>query len=158
MIDPFEAVIALASLDTGIGEQVGGQVALQHRYGQDGVSTGSTSGDWPLGSKGLVMTPTPAVPQLYVGVQRVRAAVRCYGQTPVDCADVFRALVAWSRFNGKRVVEQVSINSTGEKGNALVYWTNLVTSPQLIVDDELVTEMPYFSVVLEAEVAEDDVP
>lgn len=152
MIDPFEALIALALNDTGLAGQVEGRIAVQHRYGQDaGAPDEGVPGDWPLGAKSLIFSPTAANPQLYVQVQRVRAACRCYGMTPVDCMDVFRALVDMTRFNGKRVV------NTSE-GRALVYWANLLTQPQLIVDDELVWEMPYFSVVLEAEIAEEAVP
>jgi hypothetical protein len=140
-VDPYEALVNLAAADTaGIAAAVGSQVALQHRYGQD-------SGDWPMRSSSLIIGPGAGVPELYVEVQGVIAEARCYGDTPADCALVHKALVGWTRHNGRR-----EIAVTG--GTALVYFVVVLTQPALFYD-EMLNDMPYFLVLLQASVAEE---
>lgn len=144
-IDPYEALVALALADSDIAAQVGTQVDIWHHYGQD-------AGDWPLTSKSLVFVPSggemdrdnPWFVPLF--------EVRCYGDSPFDCGQVWRALVAWTvEHNERRTV-------TVTEGKALVQYILPQPGqgmPRLLFDEDVRPNggMPFYSVLMQAEVA-----
>lgn len=139
-IDAIEAVVTLAEADSALDTETGSQIAVQHRYGQDG-------GDWVPGSKAAVFAPLAAAPHIHLQVQRQRFEVHCYGPTFAEAGRVWQRVNALCRFNGKRVV------ATGD-GDALIYYLVVRVQPHADVDDELPRPTPVYRAIVEAEVAE----
>lgn len=141
-VDPLEAILNLCKNDSGLYDITSGQIDNQHHYGQD-------AGDWALDSNALVLTPTGGPPQLYVQVQKVQLEARCYGNTPYDAGKVYRYLQAVTRSDQRRTVQVT-------EGTALVYYFVPRGQMRLDYDEEVrpLGGMPFYSVQLEAEVAE----
>jgi hypothetical protein len=144
-IDPYEALVALAAADAGLVAQCGAQIDIWHHYGQD-------VGDWPLTSKSLVFVPTGGELDADSPFARPSFEVRCYGDSPYDCGQVWRALVAWTvEHNERRTV-------TVTEGKALVQFVLPLPGegmPRLLFDEDIRPNggMPYYSVLMRAEVA-----
>lgn len=141
-VDPYEAVLELAQADTGLIAVVSTRIDMQHRYGQD-------TDDWDLDARSLTLTPVGGAPEWDDQVQRIQIEARCYGDTPADAGDVYRALVGFCRAK-----EGEKIAVTG--GSALIYFVLPVSAPRLILENEIRPQggMPYYLVLLQAEVAE----
>ena len=158
-VDPYEAIIALARLDPSIatlcsvfdsitGAFLWTQVDMRHHYGQEHPSYDGIR--WDQASQGLTFTPSGGSPELFVRVAAVTLEARCYGDTPEEAQEVYRALMEFCRINGQRVIPV-----TG--GNALVYWVRPQGGPRLIMDLDVKPSggMPCWVVQLKAEVSEE---
>lgn len=142
-VDPFEAVIRHALLDSDLAFETNGQIDLWHLYGQD-------PGDWPLNSKAFTLTPTTGVPpELDDELQRIGFEARCYGDSPADCGQVYMKAVKWLR-----TTERVNVNITG--GTALLYYVVPLSSPRFGLDEAIRPNggMPFYAIPLRAEVSE----
>lgn len=137
-VDPVEAILALAAADAGIAAVVGDQVAGLHRYGKD-------AGDWDLDTQALTLTAATGQPQLALESQRLFLDALCWGPTPAEAGDVYRALAGMTRHNGRRPV-------TVSAGTALVYYVVINSQPVLIYDETI--GLYRYEVVLAADVAE----
>jgi len=142
-VDPYEAVIKLAQADYNLADVTGNQIAQRHRYGQD-------SSEWDLDSAALVFRPVGGPPDLHLGQQRVQIEAHCYADTPIECGEIVRALIEWTR-QPRRVVEVT-------EGDALVYYVLPRANARLLMDDEIRPQgMPDYMVLLESAVAEQTV-
>ena len=143
-IDPIEAVIELARTDTTLIAEVSTQIDVWHRYGQD-------SGDWPLNSKSLVFVPSGGEQDRHNPWARPVFAVRCYGDSPFDCGQVWKALNDFT-FNQPRR------NVTTGDGKALISYVLPVPGggmPTLLFDEDVRPNggMPFYQVEIVAEVS-----
>ena len=162
-VDPYEAIIALARLDPSIaavcnvynpappigdGAFLRHQVDMRHHYGQEHDSYDGPR--WEQDSQGLTFTPSGGSPQLTVRVQAITFEARCYGDTPQEAQEVYKALMTFCRINYQRVV-----SITG--GDALVYWVKPLIGPRLIVEPEVRPSggIPCWICQLKAEVSEE---
>lgn len=144
-VDPIEAIIKLAAADADIAAQVGTRVEVWKRFGQD-------SGDWPIGSKALVLRPIGGDLHLTNHFSKPIIEARCYGGSPYECGAVWRALVAFTveKDNNRTVAV------TG--GTALVY--NVLPQagsgcPALLWDEDTdgAGGHPYYQTILTAQVS-----
>jgi hypothetical protein len=133
VIDPVEAVIALALLDPGLAAEVGDRIAL--RWAKE----------WGVGSKGLTLRWDGGAPDLNCEVQNPRLEARCYGGSFYEAGQVYRALAAWSRSVERELVET-------SEGQALVYSVLMASEPSMFIDPNTAAET--LLVFLEASVAE----
>lgn len=142
-VDPFEAVIIHAQLNSDLAFETNGQIDLWHRYGQD-------AGDWPLNSKAFTLTPTTGIPpELDDQLQRFGLEARCYGDSPADCGQVYMKAIKWLR-----TTERVTVAVTG--GKAFVYYVIPLSSPRFDFDETIRPNggMPFYAIPLRAEVSE----
>lgn len=102
VIDPLETVITW--LETAL-TSVSGRVAGKHRYGAG----------WTETQTGVSVHLDGGTPELYAPVAVPRFEVRIYADDQVKLMDVYRALVALSRANGRLAVVTT-------KGTALVHY------------------------------------
>lgn len=141
-VDPLEAVLNLCKAHTALNTITGGRIDNQHHYGQD-------SGEWAQNANSMILTPTGGPPELYTQTWKLQLEARCYGDTPYDAGQVAKALTALTRPS-----QRYRIAVT--EGFALIYY--FVPRGQLRLDfDEEVRPlggMPFYSLQLEAEVAE----
>lgn len=141
MVDPYEAVIALAKDDPDLYAICSGQIAMEHKYGQD-------TGEWDQESNSLIFRPIGGLPDIYIGMQRVQIEAYCYGDTPHDCSEVYDKLIAFTR-QPRRTVGVT-------EGIALVHYVLTRANARLINDEEIRPHgMPVYLVLIEAAVAED---
>lgn len=142
MIDPLEAVIALAENDADLRQLTEGRVAARHRFGESDRA-------WPLQSKALQLRYDGGTPDLYTPRQMVRLEARCFGESQSAASQVYGSLVALTRNADRKVIQ------TGE-GKALVYWLLMASGPSFLQDPD--TQMPFILVFLDAAVSEQDIP
>jgi len=143
IVDPYEAVIKLAQADYRLAELTGNQIAQRHQYGQD-------SGEWSQESASLIFRPVGGPPDLYIGQQRIQVEAHCYADTPIECGEIVRALIEWTR-QPRRVIEVT-------EGDALVYYIVPRANARLLMDTEIRPQgMPDYMVLLEAAISEETV-
>lgn len=144
-IDPYEAIITLALANADLAAECGTQMDIWHHYGQD-------VGDWSLSSKSLVVVPAGGELDVDVPFSRPLFEVRCYGDSPFDCGQVWRALVAFTVEHNERRTVAVT------EGTALVQYILPQVGqgmPRLLFDEDIRPNggMPFYSVLMRAEVA-----
>jgi len=115
VVDPLEAVIALARADSALSTAVGARIDNRHHYGQSGS-------DWTLDAKSLVLNALSGVPQLYVNVQKPQIEARIYGDTFYDAGRVYNKLVDFMRVNERRTVA-VTGGTSNRPNSAPLDWS-----------------------------------
>lgn len=143
-IDPYEAIVLVARANSSLSTLLGTQIDIWHRYGQD-------SGDWVLGSQSLIFVPSGGDAERDVNVSNPILNARCYGDTPFECGQVWKALNDFVFNQPKRTV--VTSN-----GKALVYYVLPVEGggmPTLLFDEDIRPNggMPFYEVALQASVS-----
>ena len=112
VIDPLEAMLALARADTGLASVTSNQIARKHKFKAGAQSQSS----WKTPSKALVIRYDVGGQQdIYVSDQCVRLAAECYGEDESQAGLVYTGLIALFRVDDRRVV-------TTRNGQALIYW------------------------------------
>ena len=143
-IDPYEALVLLARADSSIASAVGNRVDIWHRYGQD-------SGDWNLDSKSLIFIPSGGEADRDNEWSRPIINARCYGDTPFECGQVWKALSDFVFNQPRRTV-------VTSDGKALINFVLPIIGggmPTLLFDEEIRPNggMPFYQVELVAEIS-----
>lgn len=89
VINPYEALVALAKADTDISGLVGTRVDVYHHYGQ-------SAGDWSTEDPSLIFIPTGGVLDMYNGWMRPEFFARCYAPSVNQAMKIWEALIAFS--------------------------------------------------------------
>ena len=138
IIDPLEAVLNLARLQSALMEVCTEQIAGQHHFGKG-------PGDWDAPSNALTLQLDGGEPDLYVPTQPVRIEARCYGPSWSAAFNVYGELITWLRaFERSGVVTS--------QGKALVYSITLASQPSRIIDPDV--DVPALLVFLNTRVHE----
>lgn len=145
IVDPIEAVINLISSDLSVNAITNGQIANQHRYGQQ-----PNNGDWPIPSNGLTISWSGGTPDLYADATNATFEARMIGDTYSDCGKIWKTLATFLRTSNEQA-QRVMVS----EGTALVHWVVPVSQPvqemeQLSLDDTI--QLPVFSMTLDASI------
>ena len=149
MIDPYEALVTLARADAGLTAVVGDRIDVWHRYGQDFA-------DWSQTVQSLLFVASGGELNKDDGYMRPVIECRCYGDTPFECGEVWKALVAFTvEHNERRTV----VTSSGKALVADFLPRTGEGMPQLLFDEDVRPRggMPYYSVFMQATIAMQDV-
>lgn len=122
MIDPIEALLALARADAGLQDVVDDRIAGEQRFGKD-------PGDWSVDDPALTLNWDSGPVELYVNVQTPHVEARCFGRSFAEAAKVYKALVSFTRALNRETVETSS-------GKGLVYYANITSSPGRLIDPD----------------------
>ncbi len=135
MIDPLETVITYLLAQETLRALVDRRIAVKHEFG----------GAWVAAQRALTVHLDGGTPDTHVPHQRVQVQMRCYGGSPVQCMELYRALVELSR-----ATEREPVVTT--QGQALLYWLVPLGGPGLSYDVEVGSDV--LLILCEADVSE----
>ena len=127
MIDPVEAMLNLFRADAALVAATGGRIAVQHKYALDDNARGTA---WPTSSPAVCVIGSGDVAATTAGMLTGRVLVYAFAPTPFGCAELWSMVDAICRIDVRR-------NVSTSRGTALIYSTELDTSPTPGVDSEL---------------------
>lgn len=151
-IDPYEALITLALADSGLTSLVSTRIDVWHHYGQD-------SGDWGQTAQSLVLRPFDGEfhtdDQADTAWCRPLIEARCYGDSPYDCGQVWQKLMSLC---SRAYRQTVTVNSQTALINYFLPQPG-GGMPRLGFDEDVRPNggMPFYSVILAAEVSAESV-
>lgn len=148
-VDPYEAIVLLALTDSDLQGEVSNRIDVWHHYGQEANNWNAAAGE---ADKSLVFVPSGGELNLDVGFSKPTFEARCYADTPFECGEIWKALVAFTvEHNEARTVSVT-------QGTALVKFVLPASGqgmPGLRFDEDVRPNggLPFYSILLQAEVS-----